>query len=278
MRKSMRINKNITLLFFILLALSLSACGGGNKEYNPDGSLKSIGKVLPNGKKDGEWQTFYHSGSPMSKGTYNKGEKEGRWTYWNKDGNIVARKHFKNGIEVSETEKEAAPKITKKHTTKPEPKAKHAPEAEPKAKQAAKHKAEVEPETTATDEVKRTEPYVENSSGFAATMEEWKSMKIRKEQMPQVEAPAETTTEEVNARAAESAPEHTPEPAHEPAPIVSQKEEISEPVQTEPIKEVVVQPIAETTEPAEPEVEPAKAEAPAQKKKPLKSGGKFWRN
>ncbi|MDT8316734.1 MAG: hypothetical protein RQ824_01935, partial [bacterium] len=70
MRKFMKINKKITLLFFILLTLSLSACGGDHKEYHHDGSLKSIGNFLSNGEKDGEWQTFYRGGSPMSKGVY----------------------------------------------------------------------------------------------------------------------------------------------------------------------------------------------------------------
>lgn len=264
MRKFMKINKKITLLFFILLTLSLSACGSDHKEYHHDGSLKSIGNFLPNGKKDGEWQTFYRSGSPMSKGIYNKGEKEGRWTYWNKDGDIVARKNFENGVEISGTKKEAAPKVTKKHSSQPKPK--HTPQAE--------HKAAAEPEKTTTHEVKRTEPYVENSSGFAATMEEWKVMKKRKKAMPKVEAAVEIAVEE----APEPVVEEAPEPVHVPAPVVEQKVEISEPVHTAPVQEVVAQPVAEIVEPAEREVEPVKEKAPAKKKKAVKSGGKFWKN
>ena len=274
MIKSMKTNKNITLLFFILLTLSLSACGNDHREYNHDGSLKSIGEILPDGRKDGDWQTFYRSGSPMSKGVYNKGEKEGRWTYWNKDGDIVARKNFKNGIEISEAEKEAAPKITKKRTAQPTPKLEHTPEATPKRE----HKAAIEPETAATDEPKTTEPYVENSSGFAATMEEWKAMKKRKKEMPEVEAPAETSTEEAKAKPVEPAPEPTPEPVHEPSPTHEQEVEISEPVQTAPVQEVVVQPITKITEPVEEEVEITKEQAPVVKKKPVTSSGKFWRN
>ena len=272
MRKSMKINKNITLLLFILLTLSLSACGGDHKEYHHDGSLKSIGNYLPNGEKDGQWQTFYRSGSPMSKGMYSKGEKEGPWTYWNKEGDIVARKNFKNGLEISGTAKEATPKATKKHSAQPEP------ELTPKAEHTAEHKAATEPEKTNAHEVKSTEPYVENSSGFAATMEEWKAMKTRKAQMPEVEAPAEIVAEETSEPTPEPVQEPTPEPAQIPAPVAEQEVEISEPVQAEPVQEVEMQPLAEIAEPAEIDAEPVKEEAPVQKKKAVKSGGKFWKN
>ena len=268
----MKINKNITLLLFILLTLSLSTCGGDHKEYHHDGSLKSIGNFLPNGKKDGQWQTFYRNGSPMSKGMYSKGEKEGRWTYWNKDGEIVARKNFNNGVEDSGSTKEAAPKVTKKHSSQPEPK--HTPKAEPKAEHTTEHKAAAEPEKTTTHEVKRTEPYVENSSGFAATMEEWKVMKNRKKAMPEIEAAVEIAVEELP----EPVVEEAPEPVQVSAPVVEQKVEISEPVQTAPVQEVVAQPVAEIAAPAERVVEPVKEEVPVQKKKAVKSGGKFWKN
>ena len=268
MNKIMMINKKITLFLFVLLTLSLSACGSDNKEYNPDGSLKSIGNVLPDGRKDGDWETFYRSGSPMSKGIYNKGDKEGRWTYWNKEGEIVAKKYFRDGVEISEAQKDEAPKVTKKHTA--QPKLEHTPEVPQKKEPAAKHKAE----TAATHEIKTTEPYVENTSGFAATMEDWKVMKKRKKEMPEVEAPAEASTEKTTTEAIE--PVH--EPIHEPAPVAVQKAEISEPVQTAPVKEVEPQPLTQTTVPAKYEVEPAKKQAPTVKKKPVSSGGKFWRN
>ncbi len=91
-------------------------------------------------------------------------------------------------------------------------------------------------------------------------------MKKRKKAMPKVEAAVEIVVEEA------------PEPVHVPAPVVEQKVEISEPVQTAPVQEVVAQPVAEIAAPAERVVETVKEKAPAQKKKAVKSGGKFWKN
>ncbi|MDT8316733.1 MAG: hypothetical protein RQ824_01930, partial [bacterium] len=192
--------------------------------------------------------------------------------YWNKDGDIVATKNFKNGVEISGAEKETAPTVTEKHVAEPEPE--NTPKAEPVTEDSSVHKAAAEPETTATHEVKDTGPYVENSSGFAATMEEWKAMKKRKKHMPQVE----TATEEAKVAEIEPAPEPAPEPVHVPEPVAEQIVEAPEPVQPTSAQEVEAQTVAEIIEPAESEVEPVKEEAPAPKKKTVKSGGKFWKN
>lgn len=268
MNKSVSPFKAISLILSIFLIFALTACGNKNKEYYKDGSLKSIGETSSPGGKQGNWQYFYNKGGMMSEGDYVNDKPNGKWTYWNNENKIVAEKYFRNGVESSVSEKEADPKVTKKQPAQPEPK--HTPKAEPKSEDTTKHKAEVEPETTTTHEVKKTEPYVENRSGFAATMKEWKVMKKRKKAMPKVEAAVEIAVEE--------APEPTPEPVHVPAPVVEQKVEISEPVHTTPVQEVVVQPVAEIAEPAEREVEPVKEKTPAKKKKAVKSGGKFWQN
>lgn len=276
MNKSVSPFKTIPLILSIFLIFSLTACGNKNKEYYKDGSLKSIGETSSPGGKQGNWQYFYNKGGMMSEGDYVNDKPNGKWTYWNSENKIVAEKYFRNGIEISKAQKEADPKVTKKQPAQPEPK--HTPKAEPKSEDTTKHKAEVEPETTTTHEVKRTEPYVENRSGFAATMEEWKAMKKRKKAMPKVEAAVEIVAEEAPEPVVEPAPEPTPEPVHVPADVVEQKAEISEPVHTTPVQEVVAPPVAEIVEPAEREVEPVKEKAPAKKKKAVKSGGKFWQN
>ena len=268
--------KGISLLLSVFLIFTLTACGNGKKEYYKDGSLKSIGETSSPGGKQGHWQYFYNKGGLMSEGEYVNDKTNGKWTYWNSENKIVAEKYFRNGVEISKDQKETDPKVTQKHSAQPEPK--HVPEAEPKSEDTNKHKTAAEPEKATSHEVKRTEPYVENSSGFAATMEEWKVMKKRKKAMPEVEAAVEIVVEEAPEPVVEPAPEPTPEPVHVPTPVVEQKVEISEPAHTAPVQEVVAPPVAEIVEPTERKVEPVKEKAPAKKKKAVKSGGKFWQD
>lgn len=246
MRKTVKTLKKSSLLCFVFLMLSLTAYGSdsskhssdgnGNSEYYSDGSLKSVGDTSKTGEKQNKWQYFYNNGIKMSEGEFLNGKESGKWTYWNKEGKLLATKDFGEAVEISTVKKGAS------HGAK----------------------------TKTLPESKKSEPFVENRSGFAATMEEWKAMKKRKKEMPEVKAAVEVVVEE--------APEPTPEPVHVPAPVVEQKVEISEPVHTVPVQEVVAQPVAEIAVPVEKVVEHVKEAAPVQKKKAVKSGGKFWKN
>ena len=236
MHKILKPVKKLSLLFFIFLMLSVAAHGKERKKYYSDGSLKSVGDISKTGEKQNKWQFFYNNGIKMSEGDFLNGKRTGEWTYWNKEGSVIATKDFGDGVKISTVKKEASP----------------------------------ETEIRSVSENKKSEPLVEDRSGFAATMEGWKALKAKRQQMPEVKVPTETSTEETHSKAVE--------PLQEPIPVADQKDKTSEPVQTEPVQEVATQPIAEITEPTESEPELAKKQSPAQKKKPVASGGKFWRN
>jgi hypothetical protein len=54
---------------------------------------------------DGEYKSFYKSQQLRSKGEFEKGLKDGDWTYWDEKGQITKQEQYKNGLlhgEVSE--------------------------------------------------------------------------------------------------------------------------------------------------------------------------------
>ncbi|TBW27913.1 toxin-antitoxin system YwqK family antitoxin [Gramella sp. KN1008] len=52
--------------------------------YYEDGSIRQEG-TYKNGKLDGQWISYDQNGEKTAIAHYNKGEKEGKWFFWNGD-------------------------------------------------------------------------------------------------------------------------------------------------------------------------------------------------
>ena len=83
-------------LYILIFALSLSVNAQGNIKtefvnsgnnlvkvisYHEDGSIAQTG-CLKDNKLHGEWASFDMDGNKLSLGTYNMGEKNGKWFFW----------------------------------------------------------------------------------------------------------------------------------------------------------------------------------------------------
>ncbi len=63
---------------------------------NADGS-RSIGKMRPNGTKEGSWQSFHVNGWQKNTAEYAGGKKHGLWTAWYASGSKKEEGAYKNG-------------------------------------------------------------------------------------------------------------------------------------------------------------------------------------
>ena len=96
--------KNLTkILIITLLTLFISNCGENLieevKERYGGGELK----VVEYYKKIGDTQKlvrkreYHNNGQIKIEGNYKDGEKDGKWTYYNKDGSIENVEEYKDG-------------------------------------------------------------------------------------------------------------------------------------------------------------------------------------
>jgi len=72
------------LILLIVVACTPKDSGGGDSEfaeYYANGSPKAIGKIDAAGRRVGHWVYYYENSEPRASGAYNKGMKEGVWTY-----------------------------------------------------------------------------------------------------------------------------------------------------------------------------------------------------
>ena len=61
---------------------------------NTDGII--FGRI-ENGKKEGYWSYYHDNGQIMMKGLYENGESEGEWEYYHNNGQLKTKIFFKNG-------------------------------------------------------------------------------------------------------------------------------------------------------------------------------------
>ncbi|MFN3243182.1 MAG: redoxin family protein [Planctomycetota bacterium] len=83
--------KNSSLLLFLLPAIALGSCKFLVKQlvdyqdYWPSGLPKTRG-TLAGDKQAGDWTLFYESGRPMAKGAYKEDRQFGPWTFYYENG------------------------------------------------------------------------------------------------------------------------------------------------------------------------------------------------
>lgn len=61
-----------------------------------DGTLKAEGPYL-NGLMEGEWRFYRQTGQLWVVGNFRQGQKDGRWTRWNKDDQVEYDETFAGG-------------------------------------------------------------------------------------------------------------------------------------------------------------------------------------
>lgn len=71
--------KTYLLIISILFYVSITMAQKIEKEYYPNGNIKSEGQVLDSGEKQGERKYFHENGKLKSNGKYEKGVKQGMW-------------------------------------------------------------------------------------------------------------------------------------------------------------------------------------------------------
>lgn len=82
-------------VIFVNVSLAMES-----RKYYADGTLKSQGSVLKDGKRHGKWQYWYHNGVLMSEGKYKYGKRHGEWVFRNKNGDIISVKRYVEGEEA----------------------------------------------------------------------------------------------------------------------------------------------------------------------------------
>ena len=61
------------------------------------GKLTGKGKnLIKNGKEEGEWTHYYHTGFLLAKGNYENGKREGAWVAYYPNGQLNYKGNFKN--------------------------------------------------------------------------------------------------------------------------------------------------------------------------------------
>ena len=109
-----------TLLLFPILLLSLisTPClsetmgelverdGIYYKKFTPTPFTgKIIGREqgrLKNGKKEGEWFSYWKNGQLFTKENYKNGKKEGEWVHYYDNGKLWSKENYKNGKQEGE--------------------------------------------------------------------------------------------------------------------------------------------------------------------------------
>jgi len=54
------------------------------------------------GKPEGKWIEYYQNGKKRAQGFYKNELKNGKWIYWDKDGQIIYTITFSKGIKIKE--------------------------------------------------------------------------------------------------------------------------------------------------------------------------------
>ena len=72
-----------------------------HEEYYPDGKLKIKG-ALKNGKREGQWISWYENGQEWSECTYKNGKKDGAIASWYENGIQRYEGVYKNDIKIGE--------------------------------------------------------------------------------------------------------------------------------------------------------------------------------
>ena len=67
-----------------------------NEPFTGNSIGRKQGKVKE-GKRDGEWLTYYHEGQLSTKNTYKEGKLHGESLMYNKNGTIYSKSHYKDG-------------------------------------------------------------------------------------------------------------------------------------------------------------------------------------
>jgi antitoxin component YwqK of YwqJK toxin-antitoxin module len=71
--------------------------------YYADGTLKSS-MVYVDGLREGPAEQFHPDGTPEWRGSFARGEREGRWTFWTPGGAIDAERsgRYSGGVKVGD--------------------------------------------------------------------------------------------------------------------------------------------------------------------------------
>lgn len=67
--------------------------------YHENGQIKTEGS-FSNGKRDGEWKSFYEDGTPWSLNTYKEGILDGAYMAWHENGQVRIEGQYINGVET----------------------------------------------------------------------------------------------------------------------------------------------------------------------------------
>lgn len=118
--------KNIVLLAMFSLIFSL-AQAQSKKEvklntdtnlyeatyFHDNGTVSQKGTFDLAGKLHGEWASFDQAGAPLSKGSYKKGVRTGKWYFYSENG--VKEVEFKNNIVASVNGEDTATRVADNH-------------------------------------------------------------------------------------------------------------------------------------------------------------------
>ncbi|MGB5369795.1 MAG: nicotinic acid mononucleotide adenyltransferase [Flavobacteriaceae bacterium] len=118
--------KNAVLLMMISLIFS-SAQAQSKKEvklnadtnlyeatyFHENGAVSQKGNFDLAGKLHGEWVSYDETGAPLSKGSYKKGIRTGKWYFYSENG--VKEVEFKNNIVASVNGEDTATRVADNH-------------------------------------------------------------------------------------------------------------------------------------------------------------------
>ena len=81
-------------------SLIFTSCTSTNKEYYPDGKLKSMAE-FKNGKQNGAYRTYFKNGNLEKEGNFIDGKLQGKFNEYERGGKIRTVSYFTNGIQDS---------------------------------------------------------------------------------------------------------------------------------------------------------------------------------
>ena len=82
------------------LELDINFATGDATFYHANGKVESSGKMLDGMIKEGKWTIYHDNGNKNVEGSYVKGQKDGLWIYYDRDGKQSATENWKNGTSV----------------------------------------------------------------------------------------------------------------------------------------------------------------------------------
>lgn len=83
-------------VIFMLLLTFVSCDDGTKKSYYDDGTLKSVLRY-ENEKLNGECLWYYANGKPLMQATFKDNVKDGPFTRWHENGQLMEDGYYKNG-------------------------------------------------------------------------------------------------------------------------------------------------------------------------------------